>query len=48
MQTNFSIEFVRRGYAALNIDMFGYGKSGTEEADYLAAQPAVRFLSSLS
>jgi pimeloyl-ACP methyl ester carboxylesterase len=48
MQTNFSIEFARRGYVVLAIDMFGHGRSGTEAADFVAAQPAVRYLSSLA
>jgi pimeloyl-ACP methyl ester carboxylesterase len=48
MQTNFSIEFARRGYVVLAIDMFGHGRSGTEAVDFIAAQPAVRYLSSLA
>ncbi|MDR1107373.1 MAG: S9 family peptidase [Treponema sp.] len=47
MQTNFSIEFARRGYVVLAIDMFGHGRSGTEAVDFVAAQPAVRYLSAL-
>jgi dienelactone hydrolase len=48
MQTSFSIEYARRGYVVLNIDMFGHGRSGTEAADVVAAQSAVRYLASLS
>ncbi|GHV53824.1 hypothetical protein AGMMS49579_13290 [Spirochaetia bacterium] len=48
MQTNFSIEFARRGYVVFAIDMFGHGRSGTEAVDYLAAQSAVRYLRSLA
>ncbi|MDR1893315.1 MAG: hypothetical protein LBQ61_01315, partial [Spirochaetales bacterium] len=48
MQTSFSTEYARRGYVVLNIDMFGHGNSGTEAADTVAAQPAVRYLSSLA
>lgn len=48
MQTSFSIEYARRGYVVLNIDMFGHGRSGTEAADVVAAQSAVRYLAGLS
>lgn len=47
MQTNFSIEFARRGYVVFNIDMFGHGNSGTERPDYEAVIPAVKYLSGL-
>jgi pimeloyl-ACP methyl ester carboxylesterase len=47
MQTSFSIEYARRGYVVLNIDMFGHGRSGTEAADVVAAQSAVRYIASL-
>ncbi len=48
MQTNFSIEYARRGYVVLAIDMYGHGRSSTEVEDTKAMIPAIEYMRTLA
>ena len=48
MQTCFSVEYARRGYVVLAIDMYGHGRSSTEVTDFQAMVPAIAYMQALN
>ncbi len=44
MQTCFSVEYARRGYVVLAIDMYGHGRSSTQVEDFMAMGVALQYM----